>query len=114
ALRGVATEHNPALRLGDRASLFDPHHIAGLVRIGLVMRGVFLRARDELLVDGMHHAPLDTDRNGLVGFVGYNHAREDTLRHNSISFPQPARFCLDGRARSLSTVLIRATSRRAW
>src|SRR6185437_9557751 len=108
ALRwAFAAENDPALGLGARAALLDPHRIAGLVRIGLVMRGVFLRARDELLVDGMHHAPLDEDRNGLVGLVGYNHAREDTLRHNSISFPQPLR------ARSPSTVLMRATSRRA-
>src|SRR5262244_4029863 len=50
---GVADDL-PALALGDRPALANPHGFADLVGISLVMRRVLLRAAHELLVDRVH------------------------------------------------------------
>src|SRR5271168_3993000 len=62
----------PTLALRDRAAFADPHLVADLEAVGLVMRRIFLRARDELLVDRVHDAPLDQDRDGLVALVAHH------------------------------------------
>src|SRR4051812_8708301 len=62
----VVGQNFPALGLGQRARLLDAHAVADLAAVGLVVRRVLLRARDELLVDRVHDAALDLDRDGLV------------------------------------------------
>ena len=47
----------------------------------LIVRGVLLRARHELLVDGMHDAPLDADDHRLVAGVADHHPLENASRH---------------------------------
>src|SRR5579864_4764519 len=79
--RLAAGQHDPALGFRDRTALLDAHEIADLVRVGLVMRGIFFRAHDEFLIDGMHHATLDPDDHGLVRLVRDNHAGQNTLWH---------------------------------
>src|SRR5277367_5264368 len=75
----------PALALGDRAAFADAHLVADLEAIGLVVGGVLLRARDELLVDRVHDAPLDQDRYGLVALVAHHLAQQDSPRHLACS-----------------------------
>src|ERR1700730_2931278 len=58
-LHAVEQSH-PALAPRDRAALLDADHVARLDVVVLVMRRVVLRAHDELLVDGVHDAALDT------------------------------------------------------
>ena len=68
ALRAARASRRPARRSTIQRLRFEiGRHssmrtcVAGLVGIGLVMRGVLLRARDELLVDRVHDAALDAD-----------------------------------------------------
>src|SRR5712692_5217408 len=81
--RGAVEQRHPALAPRDRAALLDADHVARLDEVVLVMRGVVLRAHDELLVDGMHDAPLDAHDHRLVPRVSDGHTLKDTLRHRS-------------------------------
>src|SRR5438270_662552 len=62
-------QDDPALPLRDRPALLDADGLARPEPVLLVVRGVLLRARDELLVDGVHDAPLDADDHRLVAGV---------------------------------------------
>src|ERR1700687_321072 len=63
-----APDHGPALQLRDRLALLDPHHVARLELVVLVVRVVVFRAADRLLVDRMGEAAIDPqqDRIGLL------------------------------------------------
>src|SRR5215813_12927727 len=97
----------PALALGDRPALANPHGLADLVGVRLVVRGIFLRATHELLVDRMHDAALDLDDDGLVHLVAHDHALKYTLGHSRHSYDA-------ARAKSFNRVWMRAISRRTW
>src|SRR5690242_5763667 len=77
----LAPDHGPALELGNRTTLLDPHQIADRVRVGLVMRMIFLRAANGLFHRGMRKTPFDAHNNRLVLLVADDHALERTLRH---------------------------------
>src|SRR5581483_10411198 len=73
--------HGPALQLGDRLVLLNPHDVANRVFVGLVMRVVLLRPTDGLLHRRMREAPLDAHDNRLVLLVADDDALERSLRH---------------------------------
>src|SRR5260221_3790112 len=105
-----AGEHDPALALGNRLALLDAHDVAGLVDVLLVMRGGFLRAHDDLLVDRVHDAALDANDDRLVAGVADDHTLQDAFRHDFCSYSYEAVV----RARSPRMGLMRAMSRRTW
>src|SRR6187200_2255413 len=77
----LAPDHGPALELGNRPALLDPHQIANRVSVGLVVRVVLLRAADRLFHCRVRKTPIDAHDNGLVLLVADNNALERTLRH---------------------------------
>src|SRR6476469_9069804 len=77
----LAPDHGPALELGNRPTLLDPHQIANRVRVGFVVRVVLLRAADRLLHRRVRETPIDAHDNGFVLLVADNNALERTLRH---------------------------------
>src|SRR5262245_8464469 len=77
----LAPDHGPALELGNRPALLDPHQIANRVRVGFIVCVVLLRATDGLLHRRVRKTPVDAHDNGLVLLVADNHALERTLRH---------------------------------
>src|SRR6185437_16406668 len=81
--RAIALDHVPRLALADRRTFLDPHHVARLALVGLVMRRVFLRATNELLVQRVHDSTFDTDRHGLVHLVARHSPRQDAPRHRA-------------------------------
>src|SRR5260221_8661307 len=85
-----AGEHDPALALGNRLALLDAHDVAGLVDVLLVMRGGFLRAHDDLLVDRVHDAALDANDDRLVAGVADDHTLQDAFRHDFCSYSYEA------------------------
>src|SRR5260221_9027408 len=95
---GVVGQHFPALGLGQRTRLLDAHAVTDLAAVGLVVRRVLFRARDELLVDRMHDAALDLDRDGLVALVAHHRAPHDSLGHCSYSSPALLRRGLLGQS----------------
>src|SRR3954452_25120150 len=76
-----APDHGPALELGDRFMLLDPHHVAGAVFIGLVVGVIFLRAPHGLLQRRMGEAALHEHHHRLLLLVAHDNALERTLRH---------------------------------
>src|SRR5579872_3017609 len=86
---GLVGHDLPALGLGDRPCLANLHSVADLEAIGLVVRGVLLRARDELLVDRVHDATLDHDRDGLVALVAHHRAPHDSPGHLALLLARP-------------------------
>src|SRR6185312_6353553 len=107
----LAPDHFPALELGKRPALLDPHHVADRVGIGLVVGVILLRAANGLLHGRVREAALHTDDHGLVLFVADDNALQRTLRHGSNPYflaaapPSAARFWA-------ATVFMRAMSRR--
>src|ERR1022692_1320214 len=77
----IAADHFPALELGDRATLFDPHRVADGKLILLVMRMIFLRTANGFLHRRMGETPVDAHDDGLVLLVADDDALERTLRH---------------------------------
>src|SRR6186997_2490389 len=77
----LAPDHGPALELGNRPTLLDPHQIANRVRVGFVVRVVLLRAADRLFHRRVRKTPVDAHDNGFVLLVADNNALERTLRH---------------------------------
>jgi len=63
--------------------VFDLDGVAGVKLIVLVVRRVLLRLRDKLLVDRVHHPPLDPHDHGLVAGVADDNPLEDALRHST-------------------------------
>src|ERR671935_1041520 len=77
----LAPDHGPALQLRDRLALLDPHHVARLELVVLVVRVVVLRAADRLLVDRMGEAAIDAHHHRLGLLVADDHALKGTFRH---------------------------------
>src|ERR1039458_5698173 len=77
----IAADHFPALELGDRATLFDPHRVADGKLVLLVMRMIFLRTANGFLHRRMGETPVDAHDDGLVLLVADDDALERTLRH---------------------------------
>src|SRR4249920_1131148 len=96
-----APDHGPALELGNRPALLDPHQIANRVRVGFVVRVVLLRAADRLLHRRVCETPIDAHDNGLVLLVADNNALERTLRHLEPLIPSTS-SCSSWRATSAS------------
>src|SRR5881394_2615962 len=77
----LAPDHGPALQLRDRLALLDPHHVARLELVVLVVRVVVLRAADRLLVDRMGEAAIVAHHHRLGLLVAYDHALKGSFRH---------------------------------
>src|ERR1700730_15172293 len=101
-----APDHGPALQLRDRLAFLDPHHIARLELVVLVVRMIVFRAADRLLVDRMGEAAIDAHHHRLGLLVADDHALKGTFRHYQASYFFFARACA-------AMVLMRAISRRA-
>src|SRR5665213_4421378 len=69
-------DHGPALQLRDRLAFLDPHLVARLELVVLVVRVVIFRAANRLLVDRMGEAAIDPHHHGLGLLV----ADDDTLK----------------------------------
>src|SRR5262245_56447481 len=80
----LAPNHFPALELGQRTALLDPHDVVHVILVGLVVGVILLRSPHRLLHDGMGEAALDTDDHGLVLLVAHHDALERALRHLSL------------------------------
>src|SRR6185295_13775659 len=83
-LRGFllfAPDHGPALQLRDRLAFLDPHHVARLELVVLVVRVVVLRTADRLLVDRMGEAAIDTHHHRLGLLVADDNTLKGTFRH---------------------------------
>src|SRR6188768_169564 len=76
-----ALDHGPALELGDRRMLLDPHRIADGVFIALVVSVIFLRPPDGLLQRRMGEAAIHAHHHRLLLLVAHHDALEHTLRH---------------------------------
>src|SRR6201995_289778 len=76
-----APDHGPALQLRDRLALLDPHHVARLELVVLVVRVIVLRSADRLLVDRMGKAAIDAHHHRLGLLVADDHALKRTFRH---------------------------------
>src|SRR5260370_9644323 len=74
-----APDHGPALHLRDRLALLDPHHVARLELVVLVVRVVVFRLAYSLLVDWMGEAALDAHHNRLVLPVPSTNPRKRTF-----------------------------------
>src|SRR5580698_2810663 len=79
--RTVALSHNPGLALADRRAFFNADQITFNTGIGFVMRRIFLRAANELLIYRMHDATFDKHGNRLVHLVAHNPPGQNTFRH---------------------------------
>src|SRR4051812_1166265 len=101
-----APDHGPALQFRDRPALLDPHHVARLELVVLVVRVIVFRAANRLLVDRMREAAIDTHHNRLGLLVADDHALKRTFRHFKAPYFFFARCCA-------AMVLMRAISRRA-
>src|ERR1700739_1730312 len=77
----LATHHRPALELGDGAVLLDPHGVAHLELVALVVGVVFLRPADGLSEDRMREAALDAHHHRLALFVAHHDALQAALGH---------------------------------
>src|SRR5437763_3877066 len=77
-----APDHGPALQLRDRLALLDPHHVARLELVVLIVRVIVLRAANRLLVDRMGEAAIDAHHNRLGLLVADDHALERTFWHS--------------------------------
>src|SRR5438132_12062089 len=101
-----APDHGPALQLRDRLAFLDPHHVARLELVVLVVRVIVFRLADRLLVDRMGEAAIDAHHNRLGLLVADDHALERTFWHLKAPYFFFARCCA-------AMVLMRAISRRA-
>src|SRR6204780_1266679 len=79
--RRFPPDHSPALQLRDRLALLDPHLVARLELVVLVVRVVVFRAANGLLVDRMGEAPVDAHHNRLGLLVADDHALQRTFWH---------------------------------
>jgi hypothetical protein len=66
---GRTIDHNPAFSLRNRAALFDPNEVASAVAVLLVVRRIFLRMCDELLIHGMYDPAFDANNHCLVASI---------------------------------------------
>src|ERR1700742_2650568 len=77
----LTPDHRPALQLRDRLAFLDPHHVARLELVVLVVRVIVLRAADRLLVDRMGEAAIDAYHHRLGLLVADDDALKVTLWH---------------------------------
>src|SRR6195952_3542186 len=77
----LAPDHRPALQLRDRLALLNPHLVARLELVVLVVRVVVLGASDRLLVDRMGEAAIDAHHHRLGLLVAHDHALKGSFRH---------------------------------
>src|SRR5438067_6837807 len=77
----LAPDHGPALQLRDRLALLDPHHVARLELVVLIVRVIVFGAADRLLVDRMREAPIDAHHDRLGLLVADDHALKRTFWH---------------------------------
>src|SRR6201992_2597338 len=77
----LAPDHGPALQLRDRLGFLDPHRVARLELVVLVVGVVVLRAADRLLVDRMSEAAIDAHHHRLGLLVADDDALKLTFRH---------------------------------
>src|ERR1700744_5992161 len=77
----LAPDHGPALQLRDRLGFLDPHRVARLELVVLVVRVIVLRAADRLLVDRMGEAAIDAHHHRLGLLVADDDALKLTLWH---------------------------------
>src|SRR5215813_6554425 len=103
----LALDHFPALELGNRPVLLDPHDVADAVFVGVVVGVIPLRPPHRLLQQRVGEAALDADNHGLVLLVAHHGALEHPLRHYAPPDLVCARFCC-------AMVFSRAMSRRTW
>src|SRR6185503_11484176 len=79
----LPADHGPALQLGDRRMLLDPHGVARRELIGLVMGVIMLAPPHRLLQQRMGEAAVDADHDRLRLLVAYHDALQQPLRHLS-------------------------------
>src|SRR3954451_22550510 len=79
--RRLLAGQNPALQLRHRLAFLDPHDVADLGHIGLVMRMVVFGAANRLLQQWMGEAALHLDHDRLVVLVGNDDALQDAFWH---------------------------------
>src|ERR1700687_6012583 len=101
-----APDHGPALQLRDRLAFLDPHHVARLELVVLIVRVIVFRVAYSLLVDRMGEAAIDAHHNRLGLLVADDHALKRTFWHSTAPYFFFARCCA-------AMVLMRAMSRRA-
>src|SRR6202795_2157073 len=77
----LAPDHRPALQLRDRLAFLDPHLIARLELVVLLVRVVIFRAANRLLVDRMGKAAIDAHHNRLGLLVADDHTLKRTFWH---------------------------------
>src|ERR1700680_488533 len=77
----LAPDHGPALQLRDRLALLDPHLVARLELVVLVVRVVIFRAPNGLLVDRMGKGAIDAHHNRLGLRVADDHTLKRTFWH---------------------------------
>src|SRR5262245_53552440 len=82
ALRLPVLQYDPSLVLGDRSALLDPHHVADLEGIVLVVRVELLRPAHGLLQEGMGVTALHLEHDGLGVLVGNHYDMPNQLRHD--------------------------------
>src|SRR5262249_423738 len=105
----IRRNHLEALALRQRAALADAHDLARFDLVTLVMRQILLRAHDEFLVDRVHEAALDADRDGLLVHVAHHHTLHAAPRHRRLP---PYWAGAAAARRSPRMVMIRAMSLR--
>src|SRR3981189_2197712 len=76
-----ARDQIAALQLRDRLAFLDPHHVARLELVVLVVRVIVLGTADRLLVDRMGEAAIDAHHYRLGLLVAHDHALKGTFRH---------------------------------
>src|SRR5580700_10120900 len=91
--RRFAPDHGPALQLRDRLAFLDPHHVARLELVVLVVRVIVFRAANRLLVDRMGEAAIDSHHDRLGLLVADDHALKRTFWHSGAPYFFFARCC---------------------
>src|ERR1700729_3432578 len=80
----LAPDHGPALQFRDRLAFLDPHGVARLERIVLVVRVVVLGTANRLLLDRMGKGTIDAHHNRLGLLDAEDHPLKLTFGHLSI------------------------------
>src|SRR5438270_2811406 len=91
-----APDHGPALQFRDRPALLDPHHVARLDLVVLVVRMIVFRAANRLFVDRMGEAAVDAHHYRLGLLVADDHALQRTFWHVGPLFLRVALLRSDG------------------
>src|SRR3546814_10010290 len=76
-----AVNHLPAFQLGNRRSLLDPYSLAFPICVFSIVGMIFLRAANDLTIEGVFHLTLYFHHYGLVSLVGNHRSRQHALGH---------------------------------